>query len=183
MDSMKDLLTAVSRAFADLRRRLNFIVQRGVVTKVVELDGIQRVELDFGDGRKVLGHRLQEYGFTSYPKTGAQAVVLNVGGMAGNPLCIVAEDGRFRILVEEGEVAMYNDDGTFVKITKDGKVRINSDLIVGGKITAEDVEADTIVGGTVSSHGKVLHTHTHSAGALISASPGSPVTGVTGAPT
>jgi phage baseplate assembly protein V len=111
--------------------------------------------------------RLQEYGFSSVPQAGAEAIVLSLNGDRGHGVVIVAADKRYRLTgLESGEVALHDDQGQMIVIKRDGieitaqNVTVNSDMTVNGTITA----TTDVIGG-----GKSLKLHTHT-----SAAPGSP---------
>jgi phage gp45-like len=125
--------------------------------------------------------RFQNYGFTSVPLEGAEAVIVFVGGRRDHGLALAVDDRRHRLRnLESGDVAVYNNAGSKIvlkangdiEITPDsGTVTVTGDLDVSGTLTA----STDVVGG-----GKSLASHTHSAGALTS--PSGPVTGITGGP-
>ena len=147
-----------------------------VAKAVIKLagNGTAQVEVNGGEVRDNL-LRLQEYGFSSRPKPGADAVVVFIGGNRDHGLVVSSGDPRTAPTLEEGEVAFWSADGVVVKIDKDKKVRITGAASI-------DLNGDSKRFVTWDELNTALQSHTHSAGSLVSTAPGSPVTGVTGSP-
>ena len=67
---------------------------------------------------------LQPYGIASRPNaknsTGqAEAILVNVAGNAELPICLVVADRRYFLALEAGEVALYDDQGQYVRLARD----------------------------------------------------------------
>lgn len=74
--------------------------------------------------------RLQEYGLTSVPFAGAEAVCLFVGGDRDHPLVIAVDDRRYRLKgLAGGEVALYDDLGQVIHLKRD-KIHIKTETKV-----------------------------------------------------
>jgi phage gp45-like len=71
----------------------------------------------------------QHYGFTSRPLPGAELIIIREGN---HILGIASDDRRYRIALEEGEMAIYTDEGDKVHL-KRGKI---IDVICGNKLNA-----------------------------------------------
>ncbi len=108
---------------------------RGVVQSVVE-GAIKRF---FASGRadELFADReyMQHYGFTSRPLAGAEIVVLAEGN---HIIAIASDDRRYRVAVENGEVALYSDEGDVIHLKRGREIHVAS----GGKVT---VEAETLI--------------------------------------
>lgn len=65
---------------------------------------------------------LQHYGFESAPKPGADVGVAYIAGDRTNGFIIASGDQRYRLHVAEGEVAIYDDLGHKVHLTRAGIV-------------------------------------------------------------
>ncbi len=65
-------------------------------------------------------HHAQPYGLSARPLTGAEAVTLNIGGDAAQSICILIADRRYVMDLAEGEVALHDDQGQYVSLTRDG---------------------------------------------------------------
>lgn len=141
------------RAFTrPILRRVLLAIGRGVVRLANDAGGIQVLQVDLlrGETRGRL-ERFQDYGFTSVPHPGAEAVVGFVGGNRDHGLVLAVGDRRYRLrALQAGEVAMYSDEGDAVHfkrgreihVTAGNKVliscplvRIEGDLEVTGEVT------------------------------------------------
>lgn len=73
--------------------------------------------------------QFEPYGMTAHPFSGAEALVIPVGGSADHTVAIVVADRRYRVKgLAEGEVCIYDDQGQRVHLTRSGIV-IKSGLI------------------------------------------------------
>ena len=92
---------------------------RGIVKSVVK-GVIQRVSATvWGDGAIDDRELIQHYGFTSRPVAGAEVIFIRQGGQF---IAIGSDDRRYRIALEEGELALYDDLGQVVHLTREGVV-------------------------------------------------------------
>lgn len=60
------------------------------------------------------------YGVTSRPKAGADAALIFLGGNRGAGIVIATSDGRFSVEITPGEVAIHDDLGQKVHLTREG---------------------------------------------------------------
>src|SRR3990167_10989877 len=93
------------RALARVANRIRMLVARGIVRLVDDGAGIQIVQVSAmkGETRAQL-ERFQQYGYTSVPFPGAEAVVLFVGGDRAHGLVLSIDDRRYRLQsLEPGE--------------------------------------------------------------------------------
>jgi phage baseplate assembly protein V len=107
--------------------RISNLVSRAVVALVDDSKRIQDVQLSVLKGETREGvERFQEYGFTSVPHPGAEAVVLFPGGSRDHGLCVAVDDRRYRLKgLEDGEVAIYTDEGDKITIKRGGMIEIS----------------------------------------------------------
>lgn len=87
-----------------------------------------QVEGNTGTVRDKVQHT-QPYGLSVTPLAGAEAITINMGGDAAQSLCIVVADRRYVMTLAQGEVALHDDQGQHVHITRSGIV-ITSDKLV-----------------------------------------------------
>lgn len=131
---MRDTLIAA------LQKRLQLMVSRAVVKLVndsLTLQGIQVSVLPEDASRDF--ERFQEYGFTSVPLPGAQAIVLTVMASPDHPVAIAVDDHRWRKKgLAAGEAALYHKDGAFIHLKNGGEVEIFSPGTV--KVNAQEVQ-------------------------------------------
>lgn len=112
--SLEQFRSAVRRQLAPLESRVLATASRGVVRLVDNGPRMQTVQVEVlkGDVRDLVEH-FEPAGFTSTPKPGAEAIVLALGGDRSHSVAIVVGDRRYRLAgVEEGAVALHNEDGS-----------------------------------------------------------------------
>lgn len=92
---------------------------------------------------------MQHYGFQSRPKTGAEGVLIS----QGNHFILIADDDRrYRLEIEEGEVALYTDEGDKIHLMRGRKIEIEAGSEpVPGEITikANGVGNVTVIADSV----------------------------------
>jgi phage baseplate assembly protein V len=70
--------------------------------------------------------RIQDYGITSNPPVGSEAVVLYVGGNKDHGVVIKTDSGEFRIQpLESGEVCIYSQHGQKILLDENGDIVFN----------------------------------------------------------
>jgi len=119
----QDLINAVRKVVAPLERRVRLMVARGVINRVTDTTKTQTVQVNLlADEVRDGVERPQQYGFTSRPFAGAEAVFLAVGGSRDHGVIVATDDRRYRPLtLAEGEVALYTHQGILV-VLKVGQV-------------------------------------------------------------
>ncbi len=122
----------VQKLLAPISRRLRLIADRAIVTLVN--DSLQRQGLQL----KVLAdesaddvERFQNYGFTSVPPAGSEAIVLAVGGRRESLVAIAVEDKRCRPKdLASGDVCIYHQDGqSLIILKKNGVIDIRGKTV------------------------------------------------------
>lgn len=138
-------MSAFRKAIAPIEGRVRLMVARAIVRLVDDATKAQSVQIDLLEGETQDGvERYQDYGFTSNPHPGAEAVAVAVGGLRSHMIVIKVEDRRYRLTaLETGEVAIFDDLGQMVKLGRE-RIEIASDNEV--KITAPKVivESDDV---------------------------------------
>lgn len=134
------------RMAAPLRNRIQMMVTRAVVQLVDEAKGIQALQLSALDEELIEGaERFQDYGFTSVPIPGAEAVLVFPGGLRSHGLVVAVGDRRYRLRgLAEGEVAIYDDQAQQIVLKRDG-IRVVSSLKIDIEAPEVTVTADTTV--------------------------------------
>ncbi len=98
------------------------MILRGVVQLIDWTAGtVQLTGRGPKDVRNDIEH-LGEYGFAAHPRKGAEHVSAAVGADPSLLLVLQIFDHRYRISLAEGEVAMYDDQGQKVHLTRTGVV-------------------------------------------------------------
>ena len=103
---------------------LHNMIARAVITTVDSVKKCQSVGLKMlaGDQKQHVEH-LEPYGFTSAPKDGAEGVALFPSGDRSHCVVVVVADRRYRMKgLQRGEVALYDDLGQSVVLTRTGIV-------------------------------------------------------------
>ena len=122
----------VQKLLAPLSRRLRLIADRARVTLVD--DGLQRQNLQL----KVLAdegaddvERFQNYGHTSVPPEGSEAIVLGLGGARAGLVAIAVEDKSARPKdLEAGDNCLYHLEGHRIILRKDGVIQIIAKSVI-----------------------------------------------------
>lgn len=115
---------SVSKMLGPVARRVSNMIARGVVSVVtasLKMQGLQ-VKLLAGEVKDGLEH-FEPYGYTSHPKAGAEAVTMFLDGDRSHGVVIVVADRRYRLQgLAAGEVALYDDQGQKIHLTRSGIV-------------------------------------------------------------
>lgn len=133
-----DLLSAMRKFSDPLKRRIMLLVGRAIITAIKDSSGIQTLQLKaLADEVHDSVERIQNYGLTSNPKEGAEAIMLAIGGNRDHCVVIAVDDRRYRLKsLASGEVALYDDLGQKVHL-KRTKIEISTPLdaevVAGGK--------------------------------------------------
>ena len=171
---MASIQKAVEQLTRPLRNRIAMMIARGVVRLVDDTTKLQLLQLGLMQGETRELERFQEYGFTSVPLPGAEAVALFRGGDRGVGLVVAVDDRRHRLKdLTEGEVALYDDLAKHIHFKRDGTLEISAPIIRLVASTKIVLEAPLLEGGAAGASKKlltedaipILNTHTHSGGA------------------
>ncbi len=130
-----------------LQHGQRMMVGRGTVSLVDDGEGGQMLQLELlADEVLDEVERHQNYGFSSHPLPGAQAVTTALGGARGMSVAVVVSDTRYRIELQPGEAALHDDQGQKVHLTRDGivvqtakKITLQADdelIVQAAKLTA-----------------------------------------------
>lgn len=113
--------------FNELKRKVMMMVANGIIEVVTNSGAPQqkaKLSLFAGELRENFD-LFQDYGFTSRPLDGAEAVAVCVGGSRDNGLVIATEDSRYRVAVENGEVCIYTDEGDKVHFKRNNIIQVD----------------------------------------------------------
>ncbi|MFS8930942.1 phage baseplate assembly protein V [Cupriavidus taiwanensis] len=118
------MLEAIQMILEPVKARVGLMVGRCVLRAVTDATKLQRVQVQvLADEVHDDVERVQSYGLTSVPHAGAEGVVVFAGGNRDHGLVIAVDDRRYRLVgLEAGEVALYDDQGLKVHLTRDGIV-------------------------------------------------------------
>lgn len=124
------MIQVIQKMLAPMHRRVALMVSRAVIVMVNDSLKMQGVQVNLMAGVTRDGvERFQNYGLTSNPHPGAEAIVVSVGGNQDHGIAIAVDDRRYRLTgLAEGEVALYDDLGQKVHLTRTG-IMVHSTLI------------------------------------------------------
>ena len=160
----------------DLSNRVMMMFARGVVRGVTDSNGRQQLQVELlkDELRDDMEH-MQNYGFTSHAKGGDVAVAF-IGGNREQGIVLAVDDRRYRISLEAGEVAMYDDLGNKFELLRDmvkvtavqhaevvaPSIKLIGEIELVGNVKIQG-NIDSL--GTITNNGKrVDSTHTHASG-------------------
>ena len=105
------------------KQRLENLIARGTLGALNRGKKMQRVQakLTAGEAKQSLEF-FENYGFTSAPTAGAEVLAVFVDGDRSHGIVIAVADRRYRIALEAGEAALYDDLGRVVHLTREGLV-------------------------------------------------------------
>lgn len=118
------MIEAFRKLVGPLQRRVALMLTRAVIQQVDDSQGLQRMQVgSFGDQLQDSIERVQEYGFSSVPLPGAEAIVANLGGHRAMGIVIAVDDRRYRLKGgQPGEICISDDLGQKVHLTRSGIV-------------------------------------------------------------
>lgn len=119
-------------------------------------------------GESVSGELFQHYGFASAPLAGAEYIAIPVGGNSKHTVVVASEDGRYRVTLQDGEVALYTDEGDRVHLKRGRVVEVVTETLLvkaGTKVRFEtpliEATGGVKVDGNVKADGEIAdHTRT-----------------------
>lgn len=140
------MMRTIEKAVAPLKRRVYLMVGRAVLAAINDASSRQFAQIKALRGEvKDKVERIQDYGFTSVPLPGAQAVFLSIGGNRDHPLIIAADDPRYRKHgLQPGEVAIYTDEGDFIHLKRGNEIAILTKTCTINAETAVTVTAPSM---------------------------------------
>jgi phage baseplate assembly protein V len=126
----------IEKMLAPLRRRINNMIVRVVISAVSSAAKTQRVQIGaLADEGKTDFENFEQYGYTSNPHPGAEGIGLFFMGDRSHGAVICVGDKRYRLTgLKSGEVALYDDLGQVVHLTRDGiSIATELDIDLRGK--------------------------------------------------
>jgi phage gp45-like len=160
---------ALERLLGPLQRRIMLMVGRAVLAAVNDGTKLQGLQINLlADETRDDVERFQNYGYTSHPHPGAEAIALSITGTRDHVVVIAVDDRRYRLKgLQEGEVAMYSDEGDTIVLKRGRVIEVTAGTSLEvitplahftGNITV-DGRVDVV--GDVTGEGKSLAHHTH----------------------
>jgi len=110
--------------FDVMQQQILGLIERAVVNSLDASDKCQSVDMSLIAGEQKGGvEHMEPYGFTARANAGAEAIVLFPDGDRSHAVTMVVSDRRYRLTgLQSGEVALYDDQGQSVTLTREGIV-------------------------------------------------------------
>ena len=124
-------LRDVQKLIAPLWRRVRLIADRAIVTAVTDSFNRQGLQLKvLADEAASDVERFQNYGHTSVPPAGSEAIVLGIGGARAGLVAIAVEDKGVRPKdLEVGDNCLYHLEGHRIILRKNGVIEIEAKTV------------------------------------------------------
>ncbi|WP_339097195.1 phage baseplate assembly protein V [Pectobacterium brasiliense] len=126
-----------SRSISAIGRRLRLMVDRAVVRIVTDSLGRQNLQVQsLADETNDNVERFQNYGLSSVPPVGSEAVVVAIGGRRSGLVAIAVEDKKSRPRgLDPGDVCVYHSEGHTITLKQDGVIEVRGKKV---NLVAED---------------------------------------------
>jgi len=100
------------RLIAPIQRKIFLLLGRALLTAVNNSEGTQKIQITVLNNETITDvERMQEYGFETYPFTGAEVMTLFLNGNRDHGIAVCVHDRRYRPKdLVEGEVCVYTDE-------------------------------------------------------------------------
>ena len=164
------------KGLAALGNALRLTISRAVVRLVADDKRLQELQVSLlADEARAIVERFQQYGFTSVPLEGAEAIAVAVGGVRGHMVVLAVDDRRYRPRdLQPGETCQYNQHGDRVHVRADGTIEVvartkvyvdapetecTGNLHVGGHITCDGNVSDLL--GSMQEMRGFYNSHVH----------------------
>lgn len=107
--------------FNQLKRKIQLLVSRAVVNIVTDSLKQQNMQINLLDGETADDvERFQNYGHTSVPPVGSEAIVLSVGGKRQHLVAVVVDNKASRLKdLKIGDSALYHREGHYLLLTEE----------------------------------------------------------------
>lgn len=139
------MMGAAREMLGGLEGRVRGMVARAIVRLVDDARQAQELQIELLEGESQDAvERFQNYGLTSVPHVGAEALVVFAGGLRSHGVVLAVEDRRYRLTgLENGEVALFDDLGNVIKLGREAiSVTATTKLMVDAptvEVTADSV--------------------------------------------
>lgn len=120
-----------ARSITSMGRRLRLMVDRAVVRMVTDSLGRQNLQVQtLANETNDNVERFQNYGVSSVPPPGAEAIVVAVGGRRSGLVALAVEDKKSRPKgLDPGDVCVYHSEGHTITLKQDGIIEIRGKAV------------------------------------------------------
>lgn len=121
MNNMQKILRPLSR-------RLKMMLGRGIINLIDDSKAIQEMQISLlANETRSSVQRFQNYGVSSHPHDGSEALAVFLGGSRDNGIILAVDDKRYRIKsLEKGEVVIYTDEGDKIHLKRGNNIEIQT---------------------------------------------------------
>ncbi len=125
-------LRDVQKLIAPLWRRVRLIADRAIVTAVTDSFNRQGLQIKvLADEAADDVERFQNYGHTSVPPAGSEAIVLGIGGARAGLVAIAVEHKGFRPKgLEDGDSCLYHLEGHNLTLRQDETAELTAKIVI-----------------------------------------------------
>ncbi|MFP7605167.1 phage baseplate assembly protein V [Serratia quinivorans] len=120
-----------ARSITSMSRRVRLMVDRAVVRIVTDSLGRQNLQVQtLANETNDSVERFQNYGFSSVPPPGSEAIVVAVGGRRSGMVAIAVEDKKTRPRgLDPNDVCVYHSEGHTITLKQDGVIEIRGKAV------------------------------------------------------
>ncbi len=131
-------------------RRLRLLFAQGRGTLI----GADTVQVQVLDDEVLAGcKRVEPYGLSYRPKSGCEVYLLFPAGDRGRGVALLMGDKRYQLELQEGEVALHDDEGNFVKLGRGGVATVKAATKVVADTPLFVTTGNAEIGGSLLVHG------------------------------
>lgn len=124
--------------------RLQLLCAQGVTTLI----GADKVQVRVLDGEPLNNiDRIEPYGFSYRPKKGSRAHLFFPSGDRSYGVALVIGDKRYQMDLQEGEVALHDDEGNHVHLKCGGIIEVKAATKVIADTPVFEATGDVVIGG------------------------------------
>jgi phage baseplate assembly protein V len=117
---------------SDTHERVMNMIARGRLAAADDGEGMQFAQVSLLAGEaKARVERMQQYGFSSVPPVGSEALAVFVGGGRDHGVVVAIDNRASRIRGQAtGEVSMYSDEGDYMVLKRGNTIELGTDRLV-----------------------------------------------------
>lgn len=129
------------QALQPIKNRIFLLFGKGAVQSVDDSEDTQTLKAEvLKDELLEKIERYSNYGFESYPKADAEAIIIFPNGDHSKGVAVVVHDRAYRPKLNEGEAQVYDWNGSVVHLKQDKSILVEA--AIGSKI---DLKADNSI--------------------------------------
>lgn len=143
---------------AAIRKRISLMIGHAIITAIDDTTKLQTLQLSaLADEVLSTRDRFQEYGLSSRPHEGAEAIMVSLGGNRSNTVVIAVDDRRYRLQLDNaGDVALYSSGENYLVMRASGDIEAHAP----GDLTATvNGDASVVAGGEARVEGDIARLH------------------------